>query len=333
MVEYKQITFMPWAGQSEIRFGNIIFWPYDRNAINNEMIKNHLDKLFDCYVDITGEKVNSITIASFKDKNYFEPLTGLEYAEMKETRDILCFISITSQTRSSVGMNNKSIVPPSAEIFQMVYQNFIPGSYDFAYKAGNVLSGGWTLDEIHFSKPLSTGGLFQSRNKTLNQAFSKIIKLPIDESNRIRILRTMEWFRLAHVESDEVSILSRVVMMSTAFEILLNFPQMAKSEYFLDRIENLLPSINFKSEKRTYKKSTKEASLAGWWAWDFYKLRNSIVHGNMVNSQTLVYKSWFTQLIVADLVLMKLISLEFKQLGFIQDKDSFIDVYNLLGWQ
>jgi hypothetical protein len=42
--------------------------------------------------------------------------------------------------------------------------------------------------------------------------------------------------------------------------------------------------------------------MAGWWAYKFYGLRNTILHEGHVSPEDLAFKGWITQLIVADLV-------------------------------
>ncbi len=61
-----------------------------------------------------------------------------------------------------------------------------------------------------------------------------------------------------------------------------------------------------RKSSRTIRKNKPKISNSSvaWWAYDFYKLRNSIVHGNKVNFEKLRFKKgyWFSQMDVATLV-------------------------------
>ena len=45
-----------------------------------------------------------------------------------------------------------------------------------------------------------------------------------------------------------------------------------------------------------------ELSLAGWWMYDFYRLRNDAVHEGILPREKLEFRGWIHGLIVADLV-------------------------------
>lgn len=330
MGSYLQVSLLPWANQDEIQIGDVIFWPFDPLRISDLSIRNYLDKYSKCYVDFRGQIVDSITVASYKNKSSFSQLTTDEYFEIKNTRDILCFLSIASQVRDSVGNDNNSIVPPSAEVFEMVCQNFTPGVEDIAIRAGNMLSGGWKLNEIKFTKPLATGGTFRRIEVELLKGFNNLLKLPVKDEFRNRILRSLEWFRMAHYESDEVSTFSKVVMMATAFEILLDFPPTAKSEFFSDRIDEYIATKSFKLDSRPYKKTSRTLSIAGWWGWDFYKLRNAVVHGSEILPTDLVYRDWVTHPIVADIVFLRLIIHQLMEKGLLKGKVKSFKTFSTL---
>jgi hypothetical protein len=95
--------------------------------------------------------------------------------------------------------------------------------------------------------------------------------------------------------------------MSTAFEILLDFPEHQKSVYFANQIENKLKKDESISELRTHKNKQHTYTKAAWWAYDFYQLRNKIVHGGQFKPEDGSYKGWINYNIVADLVFWELI--------------------------
>lgn len=125
---------------------------------------------------------------------------------------------------------------------------------------------------------------------------------------RERLFRTLEWFRFAHTESTAVSWLHKVIMMSTAFEIFLDFPEHGKTAHFVREIDRRMRHKDAVLVSRTDGKGNQhEVCKAAEWAAQFYGLRSMIVHGDVVTAENLKYKDWITHLIVADLVLLELI--------------------------
>lgn len=311
-IAYNEVTVLPWLSIDEFKIGDVIFWKFNSNVVKEKSIRDYLDKYVACYVDITGKKQDGVVIASFGDKNNFTVLTPQEHLIVKVARDLLCFASIAPHSLRAVNQDNKSLAPPSSERFQMFSQNFIPNTEDIAFRAGShtvSLSGGWKLSEVRLVAPLYLGGSLFSIDGKILEALSKLLPSLHNSNSKteeIRLLRALEWFRLAHVENDEVSVFSKVVMMSTAFEILYDVPNIpGKSDYIANKIDSIFTSTKLIKISKKIGKAKKEHTLAGWWGWDFYKLRNRIVHGDSVDAGELIYKDWLTHLIIADLVFLK----------------------------
>lgn len=360
-VSYNEVSVLPWLSFEEIKVGNIIFWKFKSDLIEDPSIKSYLDEYVKCYVDIHGNSVSSLVLASYGQKGNFEVLKPLESLEMRAARDILCFSSIAPHTLIAVNQDNRTIAPPSSERFQMFSQNFIPGNDGIAFKSGShsvVTSGGWKLHEIKLSQPLNLGGSLFSTDCKILQPLSLLLTCmsePEKHPLEIRLLRAIEWFYLAHTEDDSVSIFSKLVMMSTAFEILFAIPNIPnKSDYLACEIDKIFNSSKIGRSRRKMKKQDIEHTTAGWWGWDFYKMRNQVVHGDQVDTNELTYKDWITYLIVADLVFLKTIVKHLYDLGFYlsdikdiykdsDDKDgeiemidfltNFSQLYERLGWK
>lgn len=338
-VTYKQVSLLPWLEMGNIQIGNAIFWKYDSSVVKDADIKNYLDKYVKCYVDKHQKPVKTITIASYRDKNNFEALSIEEYQDLNLFRNILCFLCIVEQSRIALANNNSSIGPPSSDIFDMVSQNFTPGTEDISVKSGSMKSGGWTLDEIHFQEPWSTGGFFKSINRYVHEAVNKLLAAKKDDDFKNRLLRSTEWFRLAHLENDSISPFFRIVMMATAFEIIFDVPNEGnKAGYLADQIDGTIAQKKFTQEKRTYGKrgkKNKTRSSAAWWGWDFYKLRNAVVHGDNIPMSDLIYADWITHAIVADMMFYSYIVFLLQKAGYLDSgfsKSDFQTVYKLFKW-
>ncbi|OQY66056.1 hypothetical protein B6D29_03230 [Microgenomates bacterium UTCPR1] len=335
---YKQISLLPWLELEDIQIGDAIFWKYNSTSIKDTNIKSYVDKYARCYIDKHLKPVKTIVIASYKDKNYFEPLSDEEYQSLNFARDILCFLCISEQSKIALANNNYSMGPPSADIFDMVFQNFVPGTEDIAVKSGSVTSGGWTLNEIHFQEPWSTSGFFKGIHRYVYIAINKLLVSRQHEDFKNRLLRSTEWFRLAHLENGAISPFFRIVMMATAFEIIFDVPNIPDKKRFLaDKIDQTLAQQGHTQVARTYgnNKESKTRSATAWWMWDFYKLRNSIVHGDNIPLSNLVYSNWITQTIVSDMIFYAYIIYLLQKYGCFNDTQivpDFSEVYKILDW-
>jgi hypothetical protein len=313
-----QVSFMPWAGiQQTIQVGPVTFWPFQLQVterVADTRIREYLEKYFRCYVNHQGKPVNSVTICSHGAVN-FRQLIPSEAGEVRAAVDALLFSVICPAIKNAVLVNNISMLPPSVDKYQLFTQNFHSDANWITVRTGNVLSAGWKIGEISFPQPWTVGNSFESPDPELLNSFSKVFDLGFPAEQRQRFQRSLEWFRLAHVESDEVSPLSKVVMMVTAFEILLDVPdQPNKKEWIANRLDKLCKSPNTILEHRQIRGQTVTHSKMGWWAFDFYNLRNKVVHGDPVGTQELRYSGssrvWLTHLIVADLVFWECLTRE-----------------------
>jgi Apea-like HEPN len=317
---------MPWAGlNKELKLGPITFWPFSaaRTYVTDETLREQLERYFRCYIDHRGQPVKSVTIASHEAVDFRE-LGQQESSETRAAVDALLFSTICPTTKAAVCGNNNTMGPPSAERYEMLAQNFNLGDDHVAVRAGSVLSGGWKIGEISFPMPWSLGGSFGTPDSELVTGFSKIFDSTFPLDVKERLLRSLEWFRFAHVESDEISILSKVVMMATAFEIILDVAAEAtdKSGWIAKEVAKRCSSQKSLVETRKDKKGNDQTrAKISWWAWDFYKLRNAIVHGDAVQSEQLQFqapeRNWLTELIVADLVFWELVTRELYETGTI----------------
>lgn len=336
---YNQVSILPWLKSLNIQIGNVIFWEYDSSSIKDKETVRYLDKYVKCYIDKHLEPIKKVTIASYKDKNNFCPLTNEESLEVSFARNILCFLFIAEQSRIALGSNNYSIGPPSADVFDMIFQNFTPGTEDIAVKSGSMTSGGWTLNEIHFQEPWSTGGFFKNIHKNIYGGINSLLLSKKDDEIKNRILRSMEWYRLAHIENESISQFFKVVMIATAFEIIFDIPnQPDKAGFLADKIDQTVARTGHSQATRVYGKDgskSKTRSIAAWWGWDFYKLRNSVVHGDALSSKDLIYFDWITHSIVADMLFYSYIAYILHEAGYISseyEKPDFQAVFKILRW-
>jgi len=313
-----QVCFMPWAGlDRELKLGPVAFWPFSTQAenwITDKAIREHLARYFRYYIDHQGRPVESVTICSHGPAD-FRQLGEQQAGEIRSAVDALIFSIICPATKMAVCANNNSMGPPSTERYQFIAQNFRPGEDHIAVRAGSVMSGGWKIGQISFPRPWSIGGAFANPDSRLLEAFTKFFEPGFPAEVKGRVLRSLEWFRFAHIGSDDVSWQSKVVMMATAFEIVLDVPdQSNKKGWIADRLDTLCGTEGTLREDRNIGSRQINHTKIGWWGWDFYQLRNEIVHGDVIRPEQLEYRTstikWLTHPIVADLAFWECIARE-----------------------
>jgi hypothetical protein len=324
------VCIMPWAGlREEIQVGSVRFWPWDENRVSDPAVREQLNRYFNCFVDHYGKRVETITICSHGEPD-FRVLSNLdEYNEICSAVDILIFSAICPQTKIGVCSNNQSVGPPTADRYQLIGQKMKPPNEKSIVIGAGSLTNCDQMDKVRISKPWCVGGSFGTHpDEEFISAFDKVFSKGFSSNIRERIFRSLAFFRIAHTEADlglnqpvGTASLSKLVMMATAFEILLEFPESPKSKYFAEQIENRIKTDEFLMEERIIPKNKPmQLSKGGWWAWDFYKLRNRIVHGDNIEPEELKYKEWITYNIVADLVFWEFIKRELYEQGCLGDR-------------
>lgn len=323
---YYQVNFLPWAGiTDEIKIGPIKLWHFSKaeEKIQKQTILNYLKNYFKSYVDYQHNPVNSIVICSYNGIN-FKPLSRRQYADLKNAVNALIFCIVAPAVYNAVRANNYSMGPASADRYELIFQNFNARTNTIVVQVGSSRHI-WEIGQVKFSQPWALGGIQQSPDNELLLGFDKLFHSSIGIDIKERIFRSLEWFRLAHIENEAVSLLSKVVMMATAFEILLQAPNIPnKKAWIAQKLESQIHSKLIKI-KRQYNNGRRYSKLGGW-VWDFYDLRNKIVHGDHIDWKLLGYKildkkkRWITHHIVADLVFLECVKRELFNLGLIGDK-------------
>jgi len=304
-----EINYMPWAGlHEELSIGRVDFWPFYAKAkqkITDKAVRDHLSRFFKCFVDNVGKPVKTIVVCSCGAID-FRPLSEAEARNLRAAVDCYVFARITNGTQLGVCGDNRTVVPPTAGRYALYARNFRPEDRGLGIRAGSTLTYYSDMEEVRISRPFAMGGSFGGPDQELLQGLSRAFAPEFPADVRERLFRALEWYRLAQTEAEAVSWMSRVVMLATAFEVLLEFPRNGKRKYFVEHMESEIRTPEFRADTRTDNSGkTHTLSLVGCWAWDFYELRSRIVHGDPVATEEIQYKGWITHLIVSELVLLE----------------------------
>ena len=123
------VGILPWAGLKEdIKVGPVTFWPWNPSKVQDEDIKNQLERFFKIFVDHYGKPVDTIVICSHGISD-FHIFKEKEYNELLAAINILTFSSICPQVKLGVCSSNNSIAPPTAERYDFFGQKFKTQAY------------------------------------------------------------------------------------------------------------------------------------------------------------------------------------------------------------
>jgi len=236
------IAYLPWADlDDEFTIGPVSFWPFHSKAdekIPNAQIKSDLSRFFQAFVDNLGRPAKTIVACSCGEVA-FRQFTQEECQSISAAVDCLVFATIAAGTKNAVCANNSSMAPPSADRFDLCSRWIWPAHEGLVIATENSLSY-WSRGEYRITKPVSVGGHFCANYEKLLRGLSGVFDGAFPPTIRECLFRSLEWFRFAHTESTAVSWCQKVVMMATAFEILLEFPERRQTAYFAEQIEERL---------------------------------------------------------------------------------------------
>lgn len=261
-----QVVFFPYIPvKDDIELGDFVLWPFyerDDKHIGDPQIKEYLKRYFGryfyCYND---ELLRSVTILSPKGEvDIFRELTSEEKSRVWRIAHILAFTSISYPC----------IFPVNSDAFLVYVQCFTPGEDGVAIH-GTYYS---KLNLVRFVEPpyikrgiLPINSLDPKLLEGLGQA-----SLAKEDKGTTRIMRSLEWYYYAHSGAESISEFSKIVMMSTAFEMLFNLPKNKRCSFRKQICDLVDPMLDE-------------------WAKEFYDLRSTIVHGGLMKIEGLWYKN------------------------------------------
>lgn len=289
---YLQFSFLPYISlKDDLKIGNILLWPFYKkkdNYITGQLIKAQMQRFLKQYVEYVNnsrrqEPLENITMVSYKSPNNFNPLITRQLREVRDMVTMLCFSTI---------IRKKSWCAFSSDDFQLIHQNFLPGNQGIAPSAGSFIrrtAGGLKIEEVLFITPfyISRGWDIDFDKKIL-RALEKLWQEKRNQEFYRRIITSLEWVAYAYTNVDNFNYASRIVMMATSFEILLN--GFRNRWEFMKKIKKYTCNLDDKDSKnretRTIETNKgpkeKECSFKEWWAYEFYDLRSRIVHGHEI---------------------------------------------------
>jgi hypothetical protein len=307
-----QVHFLPWAGiKKPLQIGRVTIEPW--RSVRSRLPKpavTFLDVYFKRYVNNDGTSVDDIALV-FAGTDPIGDITPIQRRVLRRAVDALTFASTLPHLLTILRTQNTSFGLPRSERFQMITQFFQSGQTSVAVVSGGVMHA-WGLADVHFCIPWCAGSSMYQTDEDVLTALGLVLNGRRGAPTRERLFRALEWFRLAHTGSDDTDDASRLVMMATTFEVLLEPPNPFQKRSAMGEALTVLtqrPDLKVKDVKIANKIYKFNAPAA--WLDIFYQVRNSIVHGDKLKQKSLAYpvagRPWLTHLHVADLVMWEIV--------------------------
>ncbi|TET21696.1 MAG: hypothetical protein E3J71_08860 [Candidatus Stahlbacteria bacterium] len=294
----KFLAVLPWLRvRGEIDIGPFVFWQWPWNekkyvpSAHTDRVKETLNAHF---MEVQWDAPNkgwtiaprtSLCLAGWRNRALEESLwfTKEDFELFRPAGDILCASSLfkTLLRRDSINAENPSV----QELFYKNATDFAwygihldaeAGSRQIRRRYGSILRGEFPPiprvkpDECTDQEVIGKDGLATSLGKMLESS-------PTDFSRRT--FRAIEQFNNAFTDSMVIIHHTEIVMLGTAFEILLkiyNVYSEKKKQELGKRISKLF------SRNTVIPEPTTNKSWEVFWIESFYGLRNDIVHGKRI---------------------------------------------------
>lgn len=310
----KFLAVLPWLRvRGEIDIGPFVFWQWPWNekkyvpSAHTDRVKETLNAHF---MEVQWDAPNkgwtiaprtSLCLAGWRNRALEESLwfTKEDFELFRPAVDILCASSLskTLLRRDPINAENPSV----QELFYKNATDFtwygIPlgaeaGSRQIRRRYGGIWRG--EIPPIPRIKPDECTDKEVVGEDSLVSSLSDLLNNPLNDFSRSKFL-SIEWFIRAFTDSPMISYSTEIVMLATAFEILLipSYKDRDKSKKLCLRLIELFDGneeIIHKGRLRDKNKTEKEYPWKGWWIYEFYDIRNRFVHGEALSLKDLEWR-------------------------------------------
>ncbi|MFQ5944248.1 MAG: hypothetical protein ACE5JF_11910 [Anaerolineales bacterium] len=299
-----EIAFLPWLGMNrEMTAGPVAFSPLQVQAVQDPEVREYLDRYLPRYREVDGGPVELVVVARH------EGVTGFRYHTANEQIDLIRATSVLALAMIAKAqilrtLHNNQRPAPNADSFQLIFQRFTARSDYVGVTAGR-WTHTWPLDQVNFTRPWTAVAVHGDEDSHLLEAMGNLLRGRCEVRPELanRIWRSVEWFRLAHLDGAEQPDATKLMTMATAFESLLDLPDFDKQAEFANRIQGLVYDNHIRRDVRRRRSGRElDLSLAGCWAWDFYGIRSRLIHGEEVPGADFRIATGAPHLLAADLV-------------------------------
>lgn len=272
------------GSQDEIKIDKVRIWNYSIKAdeyIRDIGLRKYIDNIMGLNVH-RGNPIRNIGIVSIGDID-FRPF---EEDELKDVHEacIILFLSFLSYQMRLQG-ENIGLYMRTADNFRCVIQNFMLGDDHIAERSGTIIN----ITDFDLISKIS---IHKPSYVVLNEFTFRYDVILLDNLVRLkrrnirlynRIVRASEIFRQSYFNSEDVSLILRVLFQMAALETLLELGQQPRRE-FKDKVEQYCAISSDRKFIHYYldhgrKRKDVNRMMKGKWAESFYQLRNYVIHG------------------------------------------------------
>lgn len=287
----------------EIDLGFAKIWNFDlkkNDYITDQRLLEKIEKIINVNVELWSGSVRNVGIISIGSID-FRKYNEEENEIIKQIRHIL-FISFIAENNTAKPGANSGFSMATAENFDVIYQNFSLDGENFSEQTGeiiNINAAGYNFISTKFQKPRYINKPF--RFNLDKEMFDGLLKLRLNKPLVFRrCLNAIQIYMESYYNTPYLSRNARILLNTSAFEILLSLPETQQRKIFKEKIKNI---VSLKGEQE-YSYWTKigtnskkfKGTIAEIWADKFYSLRNNIIHGNNILSNDFVFKNYQSHL-------------------------------------
>ncbi|MCL6535833.1 MAG: hypothetical protein K6U77_07145 [Armatimonadetes bacterium] len=251
-------------------------------------IAQFLARYFERFRDLQDRPVQTITLCHYapEESGYLISLSEQQFQEIRDAVNLVLFCVLWNELCEFLAKGYRVAAPPNTETFEIVAQAFTDEMLQMELPYITLPTHGMRytdkLEKFRFSIPLNA----YLRGQVLPEPYllhllQRVFDVEFPEQLRRRILRSLEWFRIANQKDYPVQ--TGVVSIATALETLLAPDENRIKRTLADAVDDWLRKQwgewAIEAQRDGYSRTA-----AGFWMWDFYDLRNRIVHGEPVAS-------------------------------------------------
>lgn len=274
---------MPYFPNSSIdeKFGPFHLWnwyQYKDKYAKDQATAAIFERYFSIYKRKYGELEGRIAVIDYE---HADPLSATLPTEIARFADAVMLAYLVTIPLTS----NDGFFASSSDNFT-AFKHTLPNSLAISLTFGSYVrtEQAGSLDYLIFMTPqhVPDQSYGVGDHKLLRQMVQICEKNDLETE---RLFRSLQWVGFAFSNAPGHIYESRIVAMTTAFEILLDMPDENKPQEFSERIRALLipNKLPLSTRTRLTKAGNPKAetdNAVGWWCREFYGLRSKVVHGD-----------------------------------------------------
>lgn len=294
----------------------------------SEIIKQ-LESILQQYLNnITGNldkptiTINKNPIVITKDFG-FSPLANKERDDLFHLRNSLAYATICT---NQYGRNILDRRYFNSTVFELIIQYFRLDSEGMAFQPRRRFYNDIQIgirENFKFVMPIYASDDDELKyNKPIVKSLKGVISSYRSDDNLLRLLVALNWFFQAHTDSNFTGDKNDLIMMASAFEILLDITEIrGKKVALMNKIQDKFSK--FKSLKRRFYQKTpagnkgdqEHRSWKEFWLCRFYEERNKIAHSMKTPNLKGHWNKNYTHLTIADIIFDLLVRLYLEKAG------------------